>query len=598
MAAVRCTGCNDLVYPLERLNLDNKPFHRQCAKCSHCQQTLNLGTFASLNGQFFCKTHYLEKFKASGGKYTFAPERPKSVNLNESRMSQKFERERSVARNEDGETRQAESNASAAAKGSSGLGNFLRGGGESKPSKLAQFLGRKADDAKAAILGTEKPTTALTAAAVAPNFASSSATGQFPRTSMKEKLKGLTPAERLAMFTASSIEQEEKKLRVDDAPAPAKPTSKPPAVEALKGVAAAVVADTVVKQETFKAQSPAPVMAAAPTMTAASATSVFVESKSSSSLVADTELVFRKSVSSSGRVEANKPLTREEISVAARLPISVPLVTMSLVSHAPAPPPRVTLPPATQAPPPPPPRVVKQAIEPSKTANKVLEMAGNGSAENFHPNSPKTSAFRDRLAQYKDSQHYEIPTAETKLVDRASEEAEKLKNELYLSRKKIEMLEEEVMVMRARVDLSDAGKEALVQEIIRLNSALASVNKAAAMATAAVAATAAKTASTNNAPMVMNQDWVSSKPVVIPAPALVTANKPIPASSSLVVATPKKAATPKTATPKAAPFAAEVDAVEASLAAAKKLLAKGKITAAQYEAATRAAHEASRAVCA
>src|SRR5687768_12956281 len=70
MATSKCSHCKETVYPLERLVLAEQVFHKGCAKCAHCQGTLSLSSFASIGGgTLYCKPHYLELFKASGGKY-------------------------------------------------------------------------------------------------------------------------------------------------------------------------------------------------------------------------------------------------------------------------------------------------------------------------------------------------------------------------------------------------------------------------------------------------------------------------------------------------------------------------------------------------
>jgi hypothetical protein len=89
MATSKCTECKETVYPLERTVLAEQVFHKGCAKCSHCQGTLSIASFASVNGRLFCKPHYIELFKSSGGKYTLtrdgsgtgAAERPESTEV-------------------------------------------------------------------------------------------------------------------------------------------------------------------------------------------------------------------------------------------------------------------------------------------------------------------------------------------------------------------------------------------------------------------------------------------------------------------------------------------------------------------------------------
>jgi hypothetical protein len=71
MSSVPCTRCQQSCYPLEKVVLGEKPFHRNCAKCFHCSGQLSLSSFSILEGNLYCKPHFMELFKASGGKYTF-----------------------------------------------------------------------------------------------------------------------------------------------------------------------------------------------------------------------------------------------------------------------------------------------------------------------------------------------------------------------------------------------------------------------------------------------------------------------------------------------------------------------------------------------
>lgn len=61
-----CESCMKTVYEMEKLVINDKTYHKWCFKCSHCKGTLSLGNFASAEGQFFCKTHFMEKFREKG----------------------------------------------------------------------------------------------------------------------------------------------------------------------------------------------------------------------------------------------------------------------------------------------------------------------------------------------------------------------------------------------------------------------------------------------------------------------------------------------------------------------------------------------------
>ncbi|XP_017275002.1 LIM domain-containing protein 2 [Kryptolebias marmoratus] len=61
-----CSSCKKTVYPMERLVADNLVFHSACFCCKHCKAKLSLGTFAALQGEFYCKPHFQQLFKSKG----------------------------------------------------------------------------------------------------------------------------------------------------------------------------------------------------------------------------------------------------------------------------------------------------------------------------------------------------------------------------------------------------------------------------------------------------------------------------------------------------------------------------------------------------
>uniref|UniRef100_A0A8C6TV17 LIM domain containing 2 n=1 Tax=Neogobius melanostomus TaxID=47308 RepID=A0A8C6TV17_9GOBI len=61
-----CASCEKTVYPMERLVADNLIFHSKCFCCKHCNSKLSLGTYAALQGEFYCKAHYQQLFKSKG----------------------------------------------------------------------------------------------------------------------------------------------------------------------------------------------------------------------------------------------------------------------------------------------------------------------------------------------------------------------------------------------------------------------------------------------------------------------------------------------------------------------------------------------------
>ncbi|TWW70317.1 LIM domain-containing protein 2 [Takifugu flavidus] len=61
-----CTACQKTVYPMERLVANKMVFHANCFCCKHCNAKLSLGSFAALQGEFYCKPHFQQLFKSKG----------------------------------------------------------------------------------------------------------------------------------------------------------------------------------------------------------------------------------------------------------------------------------------------------------------------------------------------------------------------------------------------------------------------------------------------------------------------------------------------------------------------------------------------------
>ncbi|EGC30469.1 hypothetical protein DICPUDRAFT_50733 [Dictyostelium purpureum] len=66
----KCDVCSKTVYITEKVVIedkeDKKVLHKQCLKCTHCQVTLNLGTYASMKGVYYCKPHFKQLFATKG----------------------------------------------------------------------------------------------------------------------------------------------------------------------------------------------------------------------------------------------------------------------------------------------------------------------------------------------------------------------------------------------------------------------------------------------------------------------------------------------------------------------------------------------------
>ncbi|XP_014664772.1 PREDICTED: uncharacterized protein LOC106807023 isoform X8 [Priapulus caudatus] len=58
----KCWECENRVYPMERMEVDRKVFHKMCFKCAHCHCQLRLERYANHEGVPFCVTHFKELF--------------------------------------------------------------------------------------------------------------------------------------------------------------------------------------------------------------------------------------------------------------------------------------------------------------------------------------------------------------------------------------------------------------------------------------------------------------------------------------------------------------------------------------------------------
>jgi len=64
--STKCVKCEKTVYDLERITALNKNFHKTCFRCKHCDNVLSIKGFAAIDGEPYCKPHYLELFKSKG----------------------------------------------------------------------------------------------------------------------------------------------------------------------------------------------------------------------------------------------------------------------------------------------------------------------------------------------------------------------------------------------------------------------------------------------------------------------------------------------------------------------------------------------------
>ncbi|XP_033341579.2 uncharacterized protein LOC117229286 isoform X15 [Megalopta genalis] len=61
-----CESCQKKVYPLEKVETNNKIFHKQCFRCLQCNCVLRMDTFTLNNGKLYCIPHFKQLFITRG----------------------------------------------------------------------------------------------------------------------------------------------------------------------------------------------------------------------------------------------------------------------------------------------------------------------------------------------------------------------------------------------------------------------------------------------------------------------------------------------------------------------------------------------------
>ncbi|XP_059311129.1 LIM domain-containing protein PLIM2b-like isoform X2 [Lycium ferocissimum] len=62
----KCAACDKTVYPLEKVTMEGESFHKSCFKCAHGGCPLTHATYASLDGNLYCKHHFAQLFMEKG----------------------------------------------------------------------------------------------------------------------------------------------------------------------------------------------------------------------------------------------------------------------------------------------------------------------------------------------------------------------------------------------------------------------------------------------------------------------------------------------------------------------------------------------------
>ncbi|KAJ0246531.1 LIM domain-containing protein PLIM2c [Hirschfeldia incana] len=62
----KCKACDKTVYVMDLMTLEGMPYHKSCFRCSHCNGTLAISNYSSMDGVLYCKPHFEQLFKESG----------------------------------------------------------------------------------------------------------------------------------------------------------------------------------------------------------------------------------------------------------------------------------------------------------------------------------------------------------------------------------------------------------------------------------------------------------------------------------------------------------------------------------------------------
>ncbi|KAL6496767.1 hypothetical protein OROHE_027329 [Orobanche hederae] len=69
----KCDVCTKTVYPLEKVTVEEKFYHKSCFRCAHGGCNLTTSNYAALDGILYCKPHFAQLFKEKGS-YTHLTE--------------------------------------------------------------------------------------------------------------------------------------------------------------------------------------------------------------------------------------------------------------------------------------------------------------------------------------------------------------------------------------------------------------------------------------------------------------------------------------------------------------------------------------------
>ncbi|WOK92048.1 LIM domain-containing protein [Canna indica] len=68
----KCVECKKTVYPIEKVSVNGKSYHRPCFRCSHGGCTISPSNFVIHEGRLYCKHHHSQLFMTKGNFSNFS----------------------------------------------------------------------------------------------------------------------------------------------------------------------------------------------------------------------------------------------------------------------------------------------------------------------------------------------------------------------------------------------------------------------------------------------------------------------------------------------------------------------------------------------
>ncbi|CAA3005577.1 LIM domain-containing protein WLIM1-like [Olea europaea var. sylvestris] len=62
----KCAGCNNTVYPTEKVSVNGTAYHKNCFKCSHGGCVISPSNYIAHEGRLYCKHHHTQLIKEKG----------------------------------------------------------------------------------------------------------------------------------------------------------------------------------------------------------------------------------------------------------------------------------------------------------------------------------------------------------------------------------------------------------------------------------------------------------------------------------------------------------------------------------------------------